>query len=362
MDAVDADEQALQDEIIDMSKMMKLINEKQLIRNAKKIGLNDSSFETVLVVKVHNNIKHLGVLLDSIRKIRYITKSLLIFAHDYYNFDINFMLRRVPYVRTMQIFYPYSSQIYPDIYPGRDDRFCRRMNRCVLSNRRNATLAQSKLFWWWVTSQVFDHIDALKEYEGYIYFLESELYLSCDFIHVMKMMEKLQPLFCPQCRLLSLASRPPRPEQYSSNNNSLVVDAWGPNFSSSVTGFHRQTWHEIKYRKQAFCYLNDSSWGNSLRYLFSTTHEQKLLVLSTEGPRAFSTKGCGEFRNRTGCSMDRVVLDISNFLSKIQRELFPEYFELKVGDTGTNETMQGYGNWEDARDKEFCMYIAIRNS
>ncbi|XP_047997087.1 alpha-1,6-mannosyl-glycoprotein 2-beta-N-acetylglucosaminyltransferase-like [Leguminivora glycinivorella] len=210
---------SMEDKIADMSKMIKHINEKQRIRNARKLGLKESYFETVLVVK-------------------------------------------------------------------------------------------------------------------------SEQYLTSDFIHMAKMLEKLQTLFCPECRLLSLASHPPRPEQYTQNNNTLVVDAWGPTFSSSAIGFNRRTWYEIKYRKQEFCSFNDSSWDNSLRYLVSTTQEQKFLMLSPEGPRAFSTKGCGEL-NGTECSLDRIFLDILEFLPTIEEGLFPEYFKLKVGEAELNGTIEG---------------------
>lgn len=99
--------------------------------NAKAEVYNEAAFgpvesvDYVLVVQVHNRTKYLEQLIDSLSQATGIDRTLLIFSHDYYSDTLNQLIRKVTFCRVMQIFYPYSMQVYPDRFPGQDPKDCR---------------------------------------------------------------------------------------------------------------------------------------------------------------------------------------------------------------------------------------------
>lgn len=98
--------------------------------NANAVVQNENEFGAVedvshvVVVQVHNRSKYLDKLIQSLSKAKYIDRTLLIFSHDYYSIEINSLIKNIKFCRVMQIFYPYSLQIYPDRFPGQDPRDC----------------------------------------------------------------------------------------------------------------------------------------------------------------------------------------------------------------------------------------------
>lgn len=77
-------------------------------------------------LQVHNRIEYLRHLIASLRIAKDIDKVLLIFSHDIYNTSINELVRGIDYCMVMQIFFPYSIQLYPNEFPGTDPRDCER--------------------------------------------------------------------------------------------------------------------------------------------------------------------------------------------------------------------------------------------
>lgn len=76
--------------------------------------------------QVHTRINYLRHLIVSLAQARDISKTLLIFSHDYYDDDINDLVQQIDFCKVLQIFYPYSIQTHPDEYPGVDPNDCPR--------------------------------------------------------------------------------------------------------------------------------------------------------------------------------------------------------------------------------------------
>lgn len=89
----------------------------------KHNGLNESRF-VVLLVQVHNRSQYLTELIDSLREVKYINESLVIFSHDVEDPNLNTLVRSIDFCATLQIFYPYSIQLYPHEFPGLDPNDC----------------------------------------------------------------------------------------------------------------------------------------------------------------------------------------------------------------------------------------------
>lgn len=122
------------DEYATMRKMFHDLNSKSNIRN--KHFLNDLIEQEklkkkydppkffIILVQVHSRTNYLKVLIESLKQTEHIQDTLLIFSHDLYLKEINDLIESIDFCATLQIFYPYSLQIYKNKFPARDPNDC----------------------------------------------------------------------------------------------------------------------------------------------------------------------------------------------------------------------------------------------
>nr|CDS34700.1 alpha 1 6 mannosyl glycoprotein [Hymenolepis microstoma] len=103
-------------------KHIRKVNEAHLIRNRDRFG--DEPLLFIIIIQVHNRSTHLMYLIESLRKVRYIEKALVVFSHDFFSPETNRMLEAIRFVRFTQIFFPYSKQLFPNSYPGPHIKDC----------------------------------------------------------------------------------------------------------------------------------------------------------------------------------------------------------------------------------------------
>ncbi len=111
--------------IAKITARIKAINEEQSVRNEDIFG-PVSNTTVVIVVQIHNRVQYLRQLITSMSVATGIENSLIIFSHDYYDDDINDLVNRVDFAKTMQIFYPFSIQTHPNEFPGESPNDCPR--------------------------------------------------------------------------------------------------------------------------------------------------------------------------------------------------------------------------------------------
>lgn len=70
------------------------------------------------VFQVHTRINYLTETINSLSQASGIENVLLIFSHDYYDVRINDLVRSIDFCKTMDIYFPYSTQIFTDTFPG----------------------------------------------------------------------------------------------------------------------------------------------------------------------------------------------------------------------------------------------------
>lgn len=88
---------------------MDRINQVQFVHNLHTFGLKLRSDSVVFVVQVHDRAKYLQILVDSLRNVRDISKTLVIFSHDVYSQDLNDIIKGAN-------FCPVSINLYFTIY------------------------------------------------------------------------------------------------------------------------------------------------------------------------------------------------------------------------------------------------------
>lgn len=83
---------ALEDMILDQ-------NRNQRILNWDKFGSNLEPNESIIVIQVHNRAQYLMALIESLRSVDGIEKSLLIFSHDIFDLNINAIVTNITFTR-----------------------------------------------------------------------------------------------------------------------------------------------------------------------------------------------------------------------------------------------------------------------
>lgn len=148
--------------ISDIQRSIERYNEYQTIINEDVFGplQNDS---IVIVVQVHKRITYLRHLIVSLAQAKDISKTLLIFSHDFYDEEINDLVQSIDFCKVMQIFYPFSIQTHPNEFPGTDPKDCKRdmkkeqaaIVKCqnaefpdLYGHYREASFTQTKNHWW----------------------------------------------------------------------------------------------------------------------------------------------------------------------------------------------------------------------
>ncbi|XP_058129809.1 alpha-1,6-mannosyl-glycoprotein 2-beta-N-acetylglucosaminyltransferase [Anopheles ziemanni] len=206
--------------ISEILRMIQRYNEFQTVLNEDIYGplQNDS---VIIVVQVHKRITYLRHLIVSLAQARDISRTLLVFSHDFYDDDINDLVQSIDFCKVMQIFYPFSIQTHPNEFPGADPGDCPRdikkeqalLRKCnnalhpdLYGHYREAKFTQTKHHWWWKANRVFDQLEVTKYHTGMVVFLEEDHYVAEDFLHILELMFRKSQDLCSKCNILSLGT------------------------------------------------------------------------------------------------------------------------------------------------------------
>lgn len=89
------------------------LNNHQIIQNSHFLkfisnrSLTTSKNFLTIVVQVHNRTNYLKYVIESLRNVKYINESLLIFSHDFHTPEIDNMIEAIDFCATLRIFYPF---------------------------------------------------------------------------------------------------------------------------------------------------------------------------------------------------------------------------------------------------------------
>ncbi|KAK0161235.1 hypothetical protein PV327_009728 [Microctonus hyperodae] len=216
----------------------------QRANNEQKI-LNDDAFaplsqdSPIIIIQVHSRLTYLRHLIVSLAQAKDIERVLLVFSHDVWSPDINYLIQSVNFCRVMQIFYPYSIQTHPYTFPGEDPNDCPRnidkqqamTLKCINAHHpdlyghyREAKFTQTKHHWWWKANRVFDQLTITRNHTGMVLFLEEDHYVAEDFLHVLQLMERTSKHSCERCNVLSLGTYLKTYNYYADSRKYLSVN------------------------------------------------------------------------------------------------------------------------------------------
>lgn len=355
-----------------LRRIVKQANEDQTIRNAEIFGPLETD-EAVIIVQVHNRVQYLYALIESLRKTQRINHTLLVFSHDFYDPNINALVNEIDFCKVLQIFYPYSVQLYPHEYPGEDPNDCPRDIKKLLAVKRGcnnalypdlyghyreAKFSQTKHHWWWKINHIMDGVQATKKHKGPFLFLEEDHYVAPDVLHVLKLMLKKRKEDCAKCSILCMGTYM-KSFNYITFGRHVEQVKWHSSKHNMGMVFERDLWFKIKNCTRAFCKFDDYNWDWSLQHISSTCLPSPLLAMVSVAPRVFHIGECGVHHKGKDCSSTQAVQKVLNVLKQSEQFLFPSKLILRQGHPRPMKPPKGNGGWGDKRDHDLCMRHAF---
>lgn len=333
----------------------------------------------IFVDKFKINLKYLLVSLSNVAGIE---DSLIIFSHSRFDENVNNLVQMIDFSRVLQIFYPYSMQIYPNEFPGYQKGDCPRNLDMDTAKSLNCTgadtpdihglyrdpiQAQMKHYWWWTMNKVFDNLPFTQDHTGIFTFLDDDVFLMEDFIYMTMQMKKISQ-FITVCEFISLLS-PTFQFSYFDNlstysSYAVGLTTWNPRDYSSVLSFDSSVWSSIAAHYFLFCSIDDYSWARSLYYLSLNRKDGgRYKVMSSTLPRAFKTSSLAFFDQFVEYDIIYIINRILHTQDHINEDLYPSHLEvyldieLDEDDFVIFDYVDNSGGWSDPRDKNMCFNI-----
>ncbi|KAK3868998.1 hypothetical protein Pcinc_025659 [Petrolisthes cinctipes] len=367
---VDSKEVSLTKEnIARIKKQLEAENKLQKIYNVNRYGpvLNNTS---ILLVQVHRRLENLAHLVKSMKAVRGINESLVIFSHDFWDECMNNFVRNITEFRVMQIFFPFSIQLHPFTFPGRDPRDCpwnvKGHQALTCLNRawpdsyghfREAAFTQIKHHWWWKLHRVFEGLRVTgKSYSGHVVFLEEDHYLAPDLLHVLHLMVRLQPTLCKDCLVLTLGN-------YNKLNAAVYKnfvergDWWVTKYNMGFA-LDASAWWTLRKCHRQFCHFDDYNWDWTMTSLVQTCHKPRIPMFSIRLSRVAHVGSCGTHVKKKSCDVGAEVMVAHNRFKAVSQYLFPKTLILQSTHRSSGKTKKGNGGWGDYRDQQLCLAIA----
>ncbi|XP_034112769.1 alpha-1,6-mannosyl-glycoprotein 2-beta-N-acetylglucosaminyltransferase isoform X2 [Drosophila sulfurigaster albostrigata] len=361
--------------ITEIKRQIIRYNEMQLVLNEDTFGplQNDS---VIIVIQVHTRINYLRHLIVSLAQARDISKTLLIFSHDYYDDDINDLVQQIDFCKVLQIFYPHSIQTHPHEYPGVDPNDCPRnikkeqalITNCnnalypdLYGHYREAKFTQTKHHWWWKANRVFNELEVTRFHTGLVLFLEEDHYVAEDFLYLLAMMQQRTKDLCPQCNILSLGTYL-KTFNYYTYHSKVEAMPWISSKHNMGFAFNRTTWRSIRRCAQHFCSYDDYNWDWSLQHVSQQCLQRKLHAMIVKGPRVFHIGECGVHHKNKNCESNQVISKVQHVLriARNSHQLFPRSIMMTVPSLlKKSKLRKGNGGWGDLRDHELCMNMTL---
>ncbi|XP_071083737.1 alpha-1,6-mannosyl-glycoprotein 2-beta-N-acetylglucosaminyltransferase-like [Haliotis cracherodii] len=356
----------------ELKQLIESINLQQLVRNGERLGLDLDSESVVIVIQVHQRIEELRFLIESLERARYINKCLVIFSHDMYSKDINTIINDIQAFPVLQIFYPYSIQIYPSSFPGQHPNDCpwnitlmaARKRKCnnaynpdSYGHYREAKVAQMKHHWLWQLHYVIEEIRILKNFKGTFLRLDEDYYVAEDVIYMIQEMNKIRRSEPGKHNMMILGDYDEIPTwSYEGMSNIIRQQKWYVGVGRGMA-FSKDFWQDFRSCSQVFCTYDDYNWDWALQETVLKCMTGSLNILQPSAGRVFHIGLCHGFhRNVEGCSSKNIKREVTDLLIENEEYLFPKEVSLTHNQDADFEPGHAFANggWKDPRDHRLC--------
>ncbi|XP_054766310.2 alpha-1,6-mannosyl-glycoprotein 2-beta-N-acetylglucosaminyltransferase-like [Lytechinus pictus] len=271
----------------------------------------------------------------------------------------------------MQIFYPYSLQVYQNEFPGPDANDCPRditlekakKIKCnnwehpdSYGHYREVRYVMTKHHWFWKLQHVFSGLEATKDHDGLVLLLEEDHYMAPDFYPMLQKMYLLKKESCPECDILTLGGYD-KTFIYKDRNDKVDSLVWHSAKHNMGMSLDRKTWEKLQPCVQQFCTYDDYNWDWTMNYVSHKCLSSPFQVMVFKSPRVFHIGECGIHHTGKGkCSADELVKRIDSTLETNKDSLFPKSLILTPKTRPLKSRLpKPNGGWGDIRDHTLCM-------
>ncbi|XP_010880609.2 alpha-1,6-mannosyl-glycoprotein 2-beta-N-acetylglucosaminyltransferase [Esox lucius] len=355
----------------ELKKSVYNANYKQTVLNANKYPAEP---KLVLVIQVHNRPDYLKILIESLENAAEVQNLLLIFSHDYFSEEINKMVQGISFCRVLQIYFPYSTQLYPNEFPGQDPQDCPRdiskdgalKTGCLNAEHpdsyghyREASITQTKHHWWWKLHFVWERVQGLQGYSGFVVFLEEDNYIMPDFYHMYMSMVGYRKSSCPDCDVLALGNHNGLAD-FAKLSDKLQTTGWMSTKHNIGMGISREVYYKLMGCNNDFCTYDDYNWDWTLQHLSGICLSKPVKVLVAQGSRVLHTGNCGLHQNKEACRPELALQKAQESLQLAKDYLFPPSLVLTSSESVEHKPHMKNGGWGDIRDHVLCKNYAKR--
>lgn len=352
------------DTLSELTRSVYKANYKQVVRNADKFP---GEPQLVLVVQVHNRPEYLKLLIESLQKAAEVHSFLLIFSHDYFSQEINAIVQSITFCKVLQIYFPFSTQLYPNEFPGKDPKDCPRdiskadaiRTRCLNAEHpdsyghyREAFITQTKHHWWWKLHFVWERVQAMQGYSGFVVFLEEDNYILPDFYHFYKAMIEFRKSSCQDCDMLALGNHNELSD-FTSQSNKVLTAGWMSSKHNIGMAISKEVYYKLMGCNNEFCTYDDYNWDWTLQHLSGSCISKPLKVLVAQGSRVLHTGDCGLHR-KVDCKPEWASQKVEEALRAAKDGLFPASLVLSGTEAVEHKPHMKNGGWGDVRDHFLC--------
>lgn len=345
------------------------LNSRQIMYNIDEYPNLPDSYP-VIVVQVHKRVEYFKELLDSLQRTRGIENALLVISHDYYTDAMNALIRMIKFCRVIQIFFPFSQQLYPDTFPGPSKDDCPRdANKeqavemgCINAEHpdkyghyREAHITMTKHHWWWKINVVFDKLLATKDHHGPVMFIEEDHYVVPSFYEALMKLHEFKhtdPRCKDSCEILTLGTYNNK-ENYQFEGSKVLLGSWVSTQHNMGMAMYRSTWEKIKKCANEFCTFDDYNWDWTLMYLSRSCIGKFLSVLVYEVPRMFHVGDCGLHHTKS-CNSKDTLNKVKAIIERNKDFMFTDKLNI-VAQSSLPGGQNPNGGWGDVRDHELCL-------
>ncbi|CAH1783091.1 unnamed protein product [Owenia fusiformis] len=367
----------LQGQILDTSdkealqRTITLINRNQTILNAEKFHFQISKETVVIVVQVHNRLEYLLHLLNSLRNVPNVHRVLLVISHDYYSNEVNAIVHSINFCPVIQIFLPYTIQLYSNSFPGDDPNDCprdikkeealkRKCNNAEYPDKyghyRESKYCQIKHHWIWKAKYVFEDLRVTRNHSGLVLFLEEDHMVVDDLLVVMKQLQDMRIKRCPDCDILTLGNYD-KNINYAASSARVETSLWVSSKHNMGMALTKNVWNKISSCAKDFCEFDDYNWDWTLQYVGMKCMPSPLKVLYVKSPRVYHIGECGTHAKHKICNPRDRVNQINTLLKNNEQFLFPDTLTFSLSPVPKIRLPKPNGGWGDKRDRDLCRDI-----
>jgi len=359
----------------DLRPIVGNLNERQITYNSDKFTVTGE--HAVIVIQVHKRVEYFKELLDSLQHAKGIENTILVISHDYYSDKMNDLIRKIDFCQVIQIFFPYSLQLYPKEYPGQSQEDCPRdlprdealRSGCLNAEHpdkyghyREAHITMTKHHWWWKINMVFDELGATKNHNGPFMFVEEDHFVTPSFLDALMKLHQIKnsdSRCVNACDILTLGNYSNK-ENFQLEGRNVFHGSWISNQHNMGMAFYRDTWEKIKKCSKNFCVYDDYNWDWTLMSLSNTCMDRPLTVLVYEVPRIFHIGDCG-LHHGDNCENSKETMNKVKAIIKNQKDyLFQPNVNVIMQPLGAVGIVEN-GGWGDMRDHDLCQSFVRGN-